>query len=127
MCKKELALVRGQPMINHQMVLPDCNELPRIGTPEAYNCVRMGIPHVNREQLIKPMLCYSEEDGSDYRGTISVTAGGLTCKPWHLNFSADSTHGFEREVALMGGHNYCRNPPGAEREDRPWCYTNDPR
>ncbi len=52
-CKAELLLARDQPMINHQLVLPECSELPRISTPDAYNCVRLGIPHVNEEQLIK--------------------------------------------------------------------------
>ncbi len=78
------------------------------------------------------MTCYNGDLGEDYRGTASVTRSGLTCKPWHLNFTAGSdghisATGFERQAALLGGHNYCRNPPGPEREEQPWCYTNDPR
>ncbi len=52
-CRRELLLVRGQPMISRQLVLPECTELPRINSPEAYNCVKLGIPHVNEEPLIK--------------------------------------------------------------------------
>ena len=130
-CAKELMLVNAQPMINHQLVLPVCTELPRINTPEAYNCVRLGIPRVNDQQLVKPMMCYNGDRGEDYRGTVSVTKSGLTCKPWHLNFTKgreeeEKGAGFEKQPALMGGHNYCRNPTGSEQEEEPWCYTNDP-
>ena len=31
LCQKELAIARSQPMISHQLVLPDCKELPVIG------------------------------------------------------------------------------------------------
>jgi len=74
-----------------------------------------------------PSSSSQEARGEDYRGTASVTTSGLTCKPWHLNFSSTRAGDFEREVSLMGGHNYCRNPPGPEQEEQPWCYTNDPR
>ncbi len=77
------------------------------------------------------MICYNGEKGEDYRGTVSVTQSGLTCKPWHLNFTktaaADGGNGYEKQVALMGGHNYCRNPPGRGQMEQPWCYTSDPR
>lgn len=115
-------------MIHHQLVLPECQELPQISTPESYNCVRLGIPHVN--QLIKPMMCYNGDKGTDYRGTVSVTQSGLTCKPWHLTFGEATEaeeFSFENNVELFGGHNYCRNPEGPEQEDQPWCYTSDPR
>jgi len=61
-CRKELILARSQPLIHHQMALPECAELPRIGTPDSYNCVRLGIPQV-AQQLIKPMMCYNVSDG----------------------------------------------------------------
>ena len=129
-CKQELQIAKSQPMINHQMVLPVCKELPLIGSPESYNCVRLGIPHVTR--LIKPMMCYNNDKGDDYRGTASVTKSGLTCKPWHLTFNDEVEENaddgsFEHRVAMVGGHNYCRNPPGPEQMSAPWCYTNDPR
>ena len=122
-CSQELAIARSQPMINHQLVLPVCTELPVVGSTLSYNCVRLGIPHVR--QLIRPHGCY-KEDGAGYRGTVSVTQSGRTCKPWHLNLeSRGALDG--SDVELVGGHNYCRNPEGAERMSQPWCYTNDPR
>lgn len=121
LCHKELALVRSQPMISHQLVLPDCKELPVIGTTDNYNCVRLGMPTVT--QLIKPHACF-RDDGSDYRGTVSVTKSGSTCKPWHLSLDQDGFNAIE----LVGGHNYCRNPAhNGREEDQPWCFTNDPR
>ena len=128
-CRKELEIARSQPMINHQLVLPDCQQLPVVGSTESYNCVRLDMPHVAR-QLIKPHSCFAG-NGHDYRGTVSMTQSGLTCKPWHLSFKStavgvggDKSH---QNVELVGGHNYCRNPAGAEQEGQPWCYTNDPR
>ncbi|CAB4068987.1 ROR1 [Lepeophtheirus salmonis] len=109
-CHKELAIVKGQPMLNHQLVLPDCKELPVIGTSGNYNCVRLGIPGV--VQLIKPHGCYVG-NGGDYRGTVSVTSSGRTCKPWHLSSSG-----------LSG--NSVSNKELEEKEEQPWCYTNSP-
>ena len=113
-------------MIHHQLVLPECKELAQISTPDSYNCVRLGIPNIN--QLIRPMMCYNGDKGSDYRGTVSVTKSGRTCKPWHLTFGKAGVgeFGFENNVELFGGHNYCRNP-SPESEEVPWCFTNDPR
>lgn len=127
-CQKELEIARSQPMINHQLVLPDCKELPVTGSTASYNCVRLSMPHVT--QLIKPHSCY-KDSGEDYRGTISVTKSGLICKPWHLSFDSTAVglgrSKSDQNVELVGGHNYCRNPAGQEQESQPWCYTNDPR
>ena len=64
LCQKELAIARSQPLINHQLVLPDCKELPIIGASQSYNCVRLGLPNMN--QLIKPQNCYND-NGQEYR------------------------------------------------------------
>ena len=118
-CHKELAIARDQPMLNQQLVLPDCGKLPVIGSSSDFNCVRLGIPSVAKAQLIKPHNCYTDYGGS-YRGKVSVTRSGLTCKPWHLSFQQDFKH-----IELVGGHNYCRNP--GDSQDEPWCFTSDPR
>lgn len=122
-CRKELAIARSQPMINHQLVLPDCHELPVVGSTGSYNCVRLGIAGVS--QLIKPHSCFGG-DGGEYRGTVSVTKSGSVCKPWHLNFASGNGGGGVSNFELVGGHNFCRNPEGAGMS-QPWCYTNDPR
>ena len=55
--------------------------------------------------------CYTDVNGTDYRGTVSKTASGLECQFWshqspqqhtksHQNFPEDG----------LGGHNHCRNP-----------------
>ena len=92
-----------------------------------YNCVRLGLVKVG-QQIKSKHSCY-RDDGSDYRGTVSVTVSGQTCKPWHLSLDAGSSHGDSfNSIELMGGHNYCRNPThNGRKEDQPWCFTNDPR
>ena len=46
LCRKELALARQYPMLGAQFVLPVCDELPTIGSPEASTCVSIGISQV---------------------------------------------------------------------------------
>ena len=92
-----------------------------------FNCYNQGnLGHNIVVVFFRPMMCYNSDKGTDYRGTVSVTKSGQTCKPWHLTFDQ---RGFVRNKGfeLFGGHNYCRNPEGPEQEDEPWCYTNDPR
>ena len=117
-CKSEHALARQHPLLAQQIVMPDCEKLPPIGTRESEDCIKLGIPLVS--QLIQPDTCY-KEDGSDYRGTASTTRSGLTCVPWaHQNEIQTVKH-----LELIGGHNYCRNPVGEYQDKQPWCYTND--
>ena len=51
-CRKELALVRQIPMLEKQLVLPECKSLPAIGSPDSYGCVRVGIRE--SQNLIQP-------------------------------------------------------------------------
>ena len=89
LCHRELEIARAQPLISHQLVLPDCAELPVVGATASYNCVRLGLPQLSdRNQLLKPHSCYAgDEGGKGYRGTASVTRSGRTCKPWYLTFT----------------------------------------
>ena len=81
-------------MINHQLVLPVCHELPVVGSTLSYNCVRLGIPHVTK--LIRPHGCYVD-DGAGYRGTVSVTQSGRQVAFW-------ITH-HDRGSSVRGKHN----------------------
>ena len=68
--------------------------------------------------------CYSEADGSDYRGTVQHTASGRRCQMWSRQ--TPHTHlfaGQEHLVAGLGPHSYCRNPDGSP--GGAWCYTLD--
>ncbi len=69
--------------------------------------------------------CYTDRNGTDYRGAVSTTKSGRTCQAWaaqspqqhtmtHRNFPDDG----------LGGHNHCRNP--GRMQPAPWCYTTDP-
>lgn len=119
-CKKELGIAKQHALLGRQMVLPDCKELPPIGSPETANCVRIGIPHTN--QLILPHTCYNNL-GKDYRGTISTSKSGAACLPW----SRKGNLKISDHMELIGGHNYCRNPEldvqDGEDFSEPWCYS----
>mmetsp|Transcript_28957 Transcript_28957/g.43737 ORF Transcript_28957/g.43737 Transcript_28957/m.43737 type:complete len:611 (+) Transcript_28957:85-1917(+) len=70
-----------------------------------------------------PSTCACANDGSDYRGTISITKSGRTCQRWDSQFphTHDRTTDDYPEAGLE--ENYCRNPDG---ENWSWCYTTDP-
>ncbi len=120
-CRKELAIARQFASLDRQLVLPECQRLAPIGTPESSNCIRLGLPEA--EQLIRPHTCYVG-GGRDYRGTISTTETGLSCLPWNRVPGVRTSDHLE----LTGGHNYCRNPKtagsGVEDREEPWCYAN---
>ena len=78
-CQSELAIAKRHPLLGHQMVLPDCEELPPIGSRESEDCVKLGFPLVN--QLIQPHSCF-KGNGEEYRGTTSTTKSGYACVPW---------------------------------------------
>ena len=117
-CRKELALVRQIPMLEKQLVLPECNGLPAIGSPSSYGCVRVGIREA--QNLIQPHRCYANS-GQDYRGTYSTTKSGRPCLPWNQKISLQTSNYNE----LLGGHNYCRNPDIRDNQglSEPWCYS----
>ncbi|XP_035698839.1 inactive tyrosine-protein kinase transmembrane receptor ROR1-like isoform X6 [Branchiostoma floridae] len=118
-CRTEYILAKTHHLIG-EWILPDCSELPLIGTPESSNCIRIGIPtmnHINRSHT-----CY-EGKGSGYRGTVAVTKSGIPCQAWnketpHVHFLRASQF-----PELAGGHNYCRNP--GNEMDAPFCFTTD--
>ena len=101
------------------MSLPECEELPAIGTMQSHNCVKLNIP--NMGQLIKPHSCFNGI-GKTYRGTHSMTSSGMVCKPWREQIVIDP---LPNNLELIGGHNYCRNPAGKEEMQEPWCFTAD--
>jgi len=116
-CQSELAIAKRHPLLGHQMVLPDCEELPPIGSRESEDCVKLGFPLVN--QLIQPHSCF-KGNGEEYRGTTSTTKSGYACVPW----SHQSEIKTVKHLELIGGHNYCRNPAGDTQDSEPWCFTN---
>lgn len=75
--------------------------------------------------------------GRSYRGLVSYTVSGRTCKNWLSDnpwkgAGQTATPDVEEGGIMkwgngLGNHNYCRNPDGAEGFDKPWCFTLDPK
>ena len=56
--------------------------------------------------------CTKTEKGTDYKGSIDVTATNKYCQPWaEILF-------YDKEES-----NFCRNPDNSKR---PWCYVTKP-
>ena len=70
--------------------------------------------------------CKLTQEGSEYRGNISVTMDGVTCLAW----ASQTPHPHETtdpdlfpDDTLEEAQNFCRNPDGSSFG--PWCYTMD--
>ncbi|KAG9346956.1 hypothetical protein JZ751_005883, partial [Albula glossodonta] len=92
-----------------------------ISTGAAVCSCRLGFagPHCS---ITPDAECY-ETNGTDYRGTASVTLSGASCLPWNSDLLSDELHVDNVENAALlglGEHAFCRNP---DEDERPWCYT----
>ena len=112
MCRMEHTIAKKHPLIGQAGLLPNCSQLPPIGTPESERCVRLGIPQTVQ---IDQSTCYQNR-GKDYRGTASVTIYGKACAYWSQQIFYSTV-----EYPELIGHNYCRNPDG--KDAQPWCYN----
>jgi len=77
--------------------------------------------------------------GRSYRGLVSYTSSGRTCKNWLSDNpwkgagltatpdQEDKENGIMKWGNGLGNHNYCRNPDPSQGFDKPWCFTMDPK
>ncbi|KAH9366070.1 hypothetical protein HPB48_000512 [Haemaphysalis longicornis] len=45
LCRMEYSIAKRHPLIGQQNILPVCEDLPPIGSPESDACLRLGVPH----------------------------------------------------------------------------------
>ncbi|XP_076681455.1 tyrosine-protein kinase transmembrane receptor Ror isoform X2 [Andrena cerasifolii] len=115
LCRKEYAIAKRHPLIGHQVPLINCSDLPMEDTPEARDCLSLGLSTENNVQ--ENDHCYWGS-GKSYRGIVNTSISGRPCLQW-LNSL------FNLQISdypeLAGQHSYCRNP--GNNESQPWCYV----
>ncbi|XP_023244990.1 tyrosine-protein kinase transmembrane receptor Ror [Copidosoma floridanum] len=114
LCRREYAIGKRHPEIGRQLPLVECSDLPPEGTPEAADCMSLGISTDSNVQ--ENDYCYWGT-GKSYRGVVKTSITGKPCQPWINQFNLQISDYPE----LAGRHSYCRNPGSTELQ--PWCYV----
>jgi len=62
----EYALAKRHPLIGQQLALPECRDLPAIGTADSENCLKLGIPRPENVEPGRHIALYSVAKKSLY-------------------------------------------------------------
>ena len=95
--------------------------LPRVFCKPCFPAIFLQSLHTGHQE------CYTNSNGTDYRGCKSTTVSGHTCQKWTLHIYILTYTPVNYPGEGLGEHNYCRNPGSRDGsiEGRPWCYTQD--
>ncbi|XP_063927006.1 tyrosine-protein kinase transmembrane receptor Ror-like [Zophobas morio] len=112
LCSKEYAIAKRHPVIGKTLELEECQFLPNETEASSRHCLELGVDH---ESVDKEDTCFWD-NGALYRGVQNESEFGNKCLRWAHQFNVDLSQHPE-----LTGHNYCRNPGGAESQ--PFCYV----
>lgn len=59
LCRMEYSIAKRHPLIGQQNILPVCENLAPVGSPESEACLRLGVPHREAEDVNKGELSAS--------------------------------------------------------------------
>ncbi|NXU76977.1 ROR1 kinase, partial [Oreotrochilus melanogaster] len=109
LCQTEYIFARSNPMILMRLKLPNCEDLPQPDSPEAVNCIRIGIPMADpiNKSFGVPMPGAFWWDGMGCPWQCCVTTGMGAPSPNPCLIPSPKQHTLGRQRQLEGGDTGC--------------------
>lgn len=78
LCKTEYIIARSNPIILKRLKLPNCEDLAASDSPEAANCLRIGIPMADPINKSKMYFITTVSTACSYKAKLPSGSGGET-------------------------------------------------